>query len=409
MRNVKITIITTTKAMKMSLPTSDNMYTIYYDESNNVRKLHLTGEKFNVDNDPNQKSTPNFIIAGVALSNKSTQINSSELKGLLQLQNQENELKFAQMVKIKAKHNPTEALTFALRSKRFNTLFKYLHSHNVLIQYFALNTVHWAFLDIVEDMVYCTGDMYDIANQFHYKDSLYKLIQLEKASFLSLMTKFNYPNIEKENSLSFLTEFKELLITTYDGLPKDSDSEEAREMLARLDFLLNKCITVHSENIEMGLVYSPEKNILINDFSMFYINRLKMFPSSTHFLDNEFEIEQKIELQCKTDNVLNKIDFSFVDSKDPQSFLIQISDVISGFVRLYFDFLEYIPVADVNPFIDNLDSNEKDTLLSFKTLIDSTVEECGLLVFRTSTPLAEHKASILHNSLDEMNATTAID
>jgi hypothetical protein len=47
----------------MKLESMEKKYTLYYDESNNVRKLLLSGSEFNIDRDPNQDSSPIFILA----------------------------------------------------------------------------------------------------------------------------------------------------------------------------------------------------------------------------------------------------------------------------------------------------------------------------------------------------------
>ena len=50
----------------MLLRTSTKQYEIYYDESNNIRKLYLEGEQYNIDKDPNQESSPIFVLAGIS-------------------------------------------------------------------------------------------------------------------------------------------------------------------------------------------------------------------------------------------------------------------------------------------------------------------------------------------------------
>ncbi|WP_180796338.1 DUF3800 domain-containing protein, partial [Vibrio parahaemolyticus] len=144
---------------------SENSYSLYYDESNNIRKLLLDGDEYNIDNDPNQDSSPIFVLAGIAFSQASQSVDFEDLKKQLCLQKGATELKLAQMIKIRAKYTPSQAFKYALGSKRFKTFFQYLLSKKVFIHYEMINTVYWSFLDIIEDLVLCTEDPKDYANQ----------------------------------------------------------------------------------------------------------------------------------------------------------------------------------------------------------------------------------------------------
>ena len=383
----------------MELEFSSKKYSIYYDESNNIRKLLLDGDEYNIDNDPNQDSSPIFVLAGIAFNEDSGEVDFEDLKKQLYLQKGATELKFAQMVKIRAKYTPTEAFKYALGSRKFNTLFKYLLSKKILIHYEMINTVYWTFLDIIEDLILCTNDPEDYADQFMYKDCLYRLIKLDKESFLSLMSQFNYPNIKKYDSLSFLEGLHNLILKNlaikYSHNEKNSDFR----MLFTLGTLVFKCIHYFKEKVNFELVFDFKKDILIEDFSFFYMNRLKMFPNSLHILDNESEIEEKINNAKSYSPELENISFSFVESKHDENYLTQISDVTSGIIRLYFDFLEYASIEEVTGFVHGLNPIQKDTLLLFKKLIDKSVEECHILLHRVIVPIDEHKASILFNKI----------
>lgn len=381
----------------MELEFSNNNYTIYYDESNNMRKLLLAGDEYNIDNDPNQTASAIFVLAGIAFDRNSNQIDFELLKKKLYLQKKCTELKFSQMVTIRAKYTPVEAFKYALGSKRFKALFEYLNSSNIFIHYKMINTVYWSFLDIIEDLVLCTDTEEDWINQFYYKDCLYRLIKLDKHSFLSLMTEFNYPNITKDNSLKFLERLSDLIMKNiavkFSANSKDQDSE----MLLKLGLLVYKCIHLFGEKLDFELVFSNEKDILIEDFSFFYMARLKAFPKSQHILDNECEVEEKINKLMSQDSDLKAIRFNFVESKEPQNYLVQISDVIAGFIRLYFDFLEFSTVEQINLFHSELNPIQKDTMVLFKKLLDKSIEECPILLHRVVVPADEYKASILLN------------
>ncbi|WP_321346217.1 DUF3800 domain-containing protein [Halopseudomonas oceani] len=376
---------------------SDKKYEIYYDESNNIRRLVLAGDSYNIDNDPNQSSSPIFVLAGAALGPDSEDIEFDLLKEKLCLQaTGKEELKFSQMVKIKAKYTPAEAFRYALGSKRFKTLFEHLLSKNIYIHYEMINTTYWSFLDIIEDLVVCTGDPADLTHQFVYKDCLYRLIKINKEEFLSIMTSFNYPNIEKSDSLAFLVSVHEHLVSKMNLLHSEQAEDELDyQMLEYLRQLFAKCIKRYSERVEFELVFDFEKDILIDDFSVFYLNRLKNFPSSDHILDNEDKVEPKIAEASVHDDQLRNIRYVFVDSDKPENYMVQISDVIAGFIKIYFDFLEYSDIDEAESFTSTLNPLQKNNLVLFQKLLDASVEECHLFLHRVIVPIDEHKASLV--------------
>jgi len=65
----------------------DDVYTFYYDESNNIRKLHLTESGLNVG------KTSNFVLAGILHKGIEHNANLDSLVKSLQLQKNANELK----------------------------------------------------------------------------------------------------------------------------------------------------------------------------------------------------------------------------------------------------------------------------------------------------------------------------
>ena len=372
---------------------SKGEYAFYYDESNNIRKLLLAGCGYNIDNDPNQKSSPIFVLAGIALGEKSEKLDFDVLKK--QLKFSSDELKFRQMVKIKASYTPINAFKYALGQKRFKTIFEYLISKNIFIHYQAINTVYWSFIDIIDDLIVCTNVPSDYLNEFYYKDCLYRLIKVDKKSFLGLMTKFNYPNIEKKCALAFLKGLDELIKVNMTILISKLEHGQDFKMLMHLGVLVAKCIHFFPDKIDFELVFNSKKNLLIDDFSAFFLHKLKLFPSSHHVLDDESKIEAKLTELRKLDHDLDAVDFSFVVSKLPENYHVQISDVIAGFVMLYFDFLEYASIEEIIQFNSQLSPLQKNIMDSFSSMLDISDDECPGFFHRVIAPIDDHKASIL--------------
>lgn len=66
----------------METQITKNHDTLFYDESNNIRSLILSGDEYNIDNDPNQDSSPIFVLGGIAYKGNELDvgINFNELK-----------------------------------------------------------------------------------------------------------------------------------------------------------------------------------------------------------------------------------------------------------------------------------------------------------------------------------------
>ena len=386
----------------MNSQSTKKKYTLYYDESNNIRKLLLSGSEFNIDRDPSQDSSPIFVLAGIAFKGESKEFDFDLLKENLRIQEPSGELKFSKVVKIRAKYTPLEAFKYTLGSSSFETLFNYLIDNDILIHYKAVNTVYWSFIDIVDDLVMCTKRVDDIEKHSFYKSCLYRLIQLDKGSFLSLMSEFNFPNIKKAESLYFLNRLNDLIQNKLGSLLIKNENENENEnkkqdflMLFQLGKLISKCVSLFSQNLNFEMVFHTKKDILIEDFSFFYINRINTFPGSVHILDNESKIEKAVIKFFNCDPKYSALNFSFVESVELENYRVQISDVLAGFMRLYFGFLEYASIEEVVLFKNELTPLRKRNLSLLKSLLDKSVDECPLLLYRVLPLIDENKATIL--------------
>nr|WP_176453902.1 hypothetical protein [Aliivibrio wodanis] len=128
-----------------------------------------------------------------------------------------------------------------------------------------------------------------------------------------------------------------------------------------------------------------------------------MFPNSKHVLDNEFEIEEKLASISRVDDEINCINYEFVESTDKENYHVQLSDVVCGFIRLYFDFLEFSSINEVEKFSVGLNHLQKTNLQLFFSLIDNSINEAALLLHRVIVPIDEHKATVLNERLNITN------
>lgn len=367
----------------------NNKYTIYHDESNNFRSLKINGNKYNIDNDPNQKSSPIFITAGIA--KKENDVDFDGLISELNLQKTCRELKFAQLVKLKASYKPEDAFKATLGSKGIQTILKWLFDNDIYIHCRVIDVAYWAFLDIIEDLIITENDY---RNQFYYKDCLYKLINLDKDAFLSLMSNYGYPNISKETSLLFLIDIK---IFSAEWLKKLNNSDDLFDSIYNFDTFLLNCLIYYKDNEELDflLVRDEKKNILVEDFGFFYFSRMRTFPNSTHIFDKEKNIEKIMQEDAAYKEGLNNIDFKFSESHLKENFPIQIADVISRFIYIFHNYVNVSSLSDVKIFKSNLNQSQKMTLHLFSENFLKSVDECHLFQHRVIAPSDEEKAKFL--------------
>ncbi|HEL5839660.1 TPA: hypothetical protein UOR19_003567, partial [Escherichia coli] len=174
----------------------NDVYTFYYDESNNVRKLYLSKQidGYNVDHDEDKNTGVNFILGGIAHKGDSSTANFDALKKMIMLQSTAKEIKLKQIA--------TGDFIYMLNSKKLTGFLEWLNESDLFIQYFNLNMEYWSYLDIIEDCVlFCMEKkllrFYDEIQFRQYqdlhKDELYKVILNDKTSFIKELKSFDYP------------------------------------------------------------------------------------------------------------------------------------------------------------------------------------------------------------------------
>lgn len=347
-------------------------YTIYYDESNNVRVLSIQRDHYNIDNDSSQGTSFNFILAGIAQEKDLHQ-------NLTDFDNLKKELKIQKSVKeIKFKHIAKGDFLGILKSKKLAILLKWLHESPYFIQYFNLNMEYWVFLDIIED-VYLYLDKENKLNknidprafQDYFKDCLYRLIKTDRQGFLSIMSKYNFPKIKKENAKKLLKDLTKLINknTATSVRIRKKTPKETIVLLKELAKLFK-----NAKNIdEFFLVYDFKENTLIDGLSFFYDNQMKKFKYSQHIFDNEYKIQYAFEKNKAWDKKLKNMDYSFVDSK--QHFEVQLSDLVSGLFYKYFTFLNEFEYDEVQEIKKNMGSIEKKNIELMRMLLEKADAE----------------------------------
>lgn len=361
-------------------------YTFYYDESNNARKLSIneSEDSYNVDNDKNQATAANFMLAGVAHKGTTSTADLAVLFASLRLQTTAKELKFKQLAK--------GSFDKVLKSQQIRSFLQWLLESDLYLHYFNLNMVYWSFIDIIDDCVlHCIqrGTLrfpHDGIWRYYldyHKDALYRVICTRKAEFIAMVKRYGYPSIEG-NERKFVADLKALVIDHNKQLIRQKPALESGEInpFRSLVGLLGAC----SEIDDMTLTLGTEENLLINGFSVFYQHRATSFLHSRHIFDEEDEVEEEIKSMADHD-LLAKIHHRFVKSTETP--LTQVSDVVAGLYARYFDFIEKNAYENLAALVAGFNTLQRENLGLMKALVEKTHEECPQMLFYVMT-LSEH-------------------
>lgn len=378
-------------------PTQSKTYTFYYDESNNVRKLYLSKkiDGYNIDHDPNKHNGVNFILGGVAHKEPSFSADWSDLHKRIQLQANANEFKL--------KHVATGDFLTMLTSKKLTAFMEWLLHSDLYIHYSNFNMEYWGYLDIIDDCVsfglkegFIQNLPYEHLNTYMManKDALYSYVKANKVQFIQFLKSFDFPYIEgKEHA--FIQALAGQISTHCVELLRVDNRDSFQIKLAQdLLVLLMACSEkkINDLTLTMDIRTAPatdEDNLILDGFTKFYQCRAQMFADSAHIFDVEKIIEADLQKVAKYVPDVASLNYKFADSKqDP---LVQVSDVIAGFLQRYFDYLNTNRYEDIVETRKNLKDKQQVNMELLRLLINKSHEENPLLLFYVISPLEHEK------------------
>ncbi len=301
---------------------TDASATLYYDETNNIRKLHIEQGGLNV------AELNVFVLGGIVHSGHPRLIDLSPLREAMWIQKTASE--------IKLKHVAPGVFPDILRSTKLTTLLRWISDNDLLIHYQALDPFFWSVVDIVDSLLHKIGDTMLIHGHGVLKSDLTEILRAEFDATIDLFHRHSYPSLLPEGRDPFLRE----LIT----MVHRSRVRLREPHAAILERLLRKGLEVD------GLDFI-EDNVplrLIGEFSTFYVSRIALFNNADHILDMEDTIRERIQAMTLTRGGVPATNFRFVDSKSEPG--VQLSDVVVGLLgkmHSYFTRAQLDEVAEV--------------------------------------------------------------
>jgi len=308
----------------------DGNYTFYYDETNNIKKLHLKGGDFNV------AFTSNFILGGLCFSG--VKPNISDVFDGIKLQDNVKEVKF--------KHLATGGFLDCLKSNKLASFLTYIVNSPLYLHYSSLNLLYFSIVDIVDSMLNNT-DQYEhhgFGFNRYLKNILYKVCKQNIKSITDLFFILDYPNISRENLNEFI---KELAKIIEDYKPSVEDNYG----LSALKILLKKSL-----NESLIFVQDETDHLLIGGLDHFYWRPVYSFGNSSHHFDNEDDIKK--EMENLNIIVSGKVisNYTFSDSKD--DVYTQCSDIIVGLIGKLSKFINTNSKEQIVEIVESLNSQQ---------------------------------------------------
>lgn len=320
----------------------DDKYTFYYDETNNIRRLYLTGSGLNVPQDNS------FVLAGIAHIGDLDNDRFKPLFESLSLQKSANELKL--------KHIAKGGAFDMLKSSKLKQIFDWLNENEFYIHYFNLNPLYWSVVDIIDSIIGETRERTFILSHLQLKGDFYDLAVSDRQVFLSQLSAFNYPDIDEAQVKDFCRWLIAFVKQRSGKLPT-----------YRAD-VLKSLLERASELDELPFISGFHGNELIDNFMVFYLQKLYIFKSSRHVFDEEEQIQSLFNGFSLGENGKPYKNYEFVKSHDYLG--VQLSDVIAGFLGKYFTYIKDTSSEQLISDTASLSEMQRQCFLSLLRLID---------------------------------------
>jgi hypothetical protein len=330
------------------MPNVDGDYCFYYDETNNVRKLHLTADGMNI------RRPHCFVLGGVVHSGPPKPIDLSDLRIRLRIQSNVKE--------IKLKHLGSGDFLDLLGSEKVAVFLEWLTAQGFLVHYQVTDLLYWSIVDIMDSILTEVSAPQLTAVHLPLKDSLYTVLRDDVDGTAELLGRYNYPDVGRERRAAFVAELLDLV-------------EYRERLLEHFPFYMLKGLLQMARTLD-SLPYLEDEtpNVLIDGFGTFFSNRLSLFKNGLHVLDDERQIEAYLEgLQlCDGNRPLRH--FRFANSQTEAG--IQLSDPVAGLLGKLFTYINRTPLDALEEELGGLSNRQQQSLTLLARLLDRSTDEC---------------------------------
>jgi hypothetical protein len=326
---------------------ADKRYTLYYDETNNIRVLRNTEDGFNV------RRPKVFVLGGIVHEGNAKDLNFAGLREALLLPRNVSELKFNQIGR--------GVFLDVLKSNKLTTFLTWLIERQLFVHFQALDVLYWSIVDIVDSILTEVGAPALYALHSALKDALYAVLRSDEDQLAELFHRYDYPNVGRNRRSQFISEVLEMTLAK-------------RSSLDPFSFQMLKGILEMGRGVD-ALPYLEEEhpNTLIDGFSNFYVQRICLLKNSNHVLDIEKIIQAKLQSEVFMDGETELTNHRFVDSKDEAG--VQIADTVVGVIGRAFTYANRTTLAEIEEDLAAINGLQRKNLGLIAKLVHYSTEE----------------------------------
>ncbi|MBO9501632.1 hypothetical protein [Brevundimonas sp. A19_0] len=344
----------------------DTAYTVYYDETNNIRRLHVTPEGLNVG-DPKC-----FVLGGIAYDGPMRDLGFDRLSSALRLQPSAKELKFSHLAK--------GDFLDVLGASKVATLLEWLNAEGLFIHYEALDPLYWSTVDIV-DSILAEDDENPILMMMGpaLKNDLHGVLRADLTCMIDLFQRYTYPNVGRDRRKAFISELLDAL-------------EAHRDEMEHFSFqMLKGLLQIGLRLDRLPFLEEERPNVLIDEFSTFYLHRLCLLKNAQHVLDTEPVIIDRLEAMPLTLAGAPFRNFRFVARSEDEPG-VQISDAIVDLVGKFYSWIIAAEMGDVVQARRSLSPRQEAGRKNLRRLVDRSIGQTPAFAHRVMSLADQYKA-----------------
>ena len=342
----------------------DDVHTLYYDESNNLRRLHVTPAGLNV------REPQVFVLGGVVHPGPPRELGFAELRAALHLQPTVRELKFEHVAK--------GDLLRVLSSRKLTALLEWLLGSDLLVHYIALDPLYWSTVDIVDSVVADAPFLQAFAPRL--KNDLHAVLRADLPGMVGLFSRYGYPDVGARGP-AFMAELLGIL--------------EARHALID-DFgfqMLRGVLQMGRDAERLPFLSDEPRNVLLESLAPFVIHRLCLFKNSRHILDVEPVIQRALARNRFTDRGRELSLHRFALSHEEPG--VQVSDAVVGLIAKCLSWVVARDAPDVEAACASLDATQEENRRMLAELLDRSTDATPAFAQRVISADDDTKAALL--------------
>lgn len=346
---------------------ADSVYTLYYDETNNIRRLHNRADGLNVN------ELKCFVIAGIAHLGEPRDLNIEDLRQRCRIQKTTKDIKLEHI----AKGNFLKVLG----TQKLETFLRWVLEKEFFLHYSVMDPLYWSIVDIVDSILAEHGEARLYPAHWQLKNALYAILRDNQADTVDLFRRYSYPDVGRERRGSFIAELRQRLAAR-------------RHLLDHFNYMMLKGVLQIADKLD-ALPYLEDEppNVLIDGFGLFFVGRICLFKNSYHILDVEKVIEEYIGEQVLMDGDRQLTTFRFAVSHDEPG--VQVSDVIAGLLGKFFSLIQRNDSDQLDAICETFSAQQETNLGLLKRLLDRSLEENKAFAHRVLSLEDQRRASLL--------------